>query len=681
MKSRIYTGHIMHERFSPARHVLNYPLYFYAFDLDELQKIHKKIRGFSYNKANIVSLRDSDYLRGRGSMKKRLMELLRDRAYYRSIHRVEVITSARYLGYVFNPVSFFCCFDRTGRVLCVVAEVNNTFGERHFYILDKKKARSGSKITFVQDKEFHVSPFNDRRGYYELSFSFTGEKVLIEVILFRDREKIMTARLTGKASELTSSTLRKTLVRFPFTVLLTVIRIYKEAAKLFFIKKLKYHKKPAPSSAMTITVSPLKFRQKVARRVVTAFLRRFMQGALAVTFPNGETQRFGGGSAPADADITIKGHDFFWKVFTKGDIGFGESYTSGLWDSSDVPALLRFSIDAIQSISERKNFLIKLSRRVKRIIHPVPRNSLRGSKKNIYAHYDLGNDFFKTFLDKKLIYSSALYHDAKDTLEKAQMNKILAVMEKASIGPGDRVLEIGSGWGGFAIEAARRKGCHVTTTTISQQQYDYVTGLVKKYKLQKKITVLKQDYRHVKGQFDKIVSIEMLEAIGIEYFGRFFKRCEALLKPGGIMVHQIIMMPDHRFRHYRNNRDWVREYIFPGGILPSLSVLTRAMEKHSSFYIEDLENIGPHYARTLYEWRRRFDSAAEKLMQMGYDEEFQRKWRYYLMVCEAAFAKRIIYDAVIVFSRQYNSSLPLDKALRSYDNGPGNRAGGLPGRS
>jgi cyclopropane-fatty-acyl-phospholipid synthase len=655
----------MHQRYGPARHLLRYPVYFYVFDLDELPRLHESVRGFSYNHFNVASLRDRDYLKGEGSIKERLMALLKDRSYAARIRRVELVTSARYLGYVFNPVSFFFCYDARGQAVCVVAEVNNTFGERHFYILDKKK-KTGEHLEFRQDKDFHVSPFNDRRGHYEMKFSPLKKKASIEVTLIRDGEKIMTALLTGQSRELTSAGLMKTLIGFPLTALKTVARIYREAAVLFFVKKLKYHRKPVPRSDMTITLRRPAFRKRLARRVIEFFLRHFMEGSLSVTYPDGVVRTLGHGNGGPSAAISIRSHDFFWRVFTQGDIGFGEAYMQGLWDSRDVPALLDLIMANIQHYDVRKSFLRSLSRTVKKARHPLRRNTLPGSRKNIGAHYDLGNDFFGAFLDRSMLYSCALYNSKDDTLEKAQRNKARAIIEKAHIGPGDRVLEIGSGWGGFALEAARHTGCHVTTVTISRRQYEYVIELVKRRRMENRITVLFQDYRTITGEFDRIVSIEMLEAIGLEYFGAFFERCEALLSPRGIMAHQIIMLPDHRLKQYRNSHDWLRKHIFPGGMLPTLSVIVRAMEKHSTFHVHSLEDIGPHYARTLYDWRVRFDLAAGELARMGYDEVFQRKWRYYLMTCESLFKNRVIYDAIMVFSRQYNLDLPLDPALAGY---------------
>jgi cyclopropane-fatty-acyl-phospholipid synthase len=308
---------------------------------------------------------------------------------------------------------------------------------------------------------------------------------------------------------------------------------------------------------------------------------------------------------------------------------------------------------------ESENHLIanSIGLALNRILHKRKRNTIPGSRKNIRAHYDLGNDFFQIFLDKTLLYSCGIFNSRKDTLTKAQINKVNTIIRQAEIGPKDHVLEIGSGWGGFAVEAVKRTGCRVTTITLSQKQYDYVNSLIKRERLEKKITVLLRDYRHMTGSFDKIVSIEMLEAVGQEHFGHFFAALERLLKPAGIAVIQVITTADHHFKDYLRRIDWIQKHIFPGGVLPSVTALSVAMEKNSKFHIENLINIGPHYARTLSEWRVKFTAAKEKLIELGYDAEFQRKWLYYFYVCEAGFASRITNDIILTFSRQGNMSI------------------------
>ncbi len=285
------------------------------------------------------------------------------------------------------------------------------------------------------------------------------------------------------------------------------------------------------------------------------------------------------------------------------------------------------------------------------------RNTLPGSRRNIHRHYDLSNAFFQTFLDDSMAYSCALFSHPGESLEAAQRNKYRSIIEKARIGAGDHVLEIGCGWGGFALEAVRRCGCRVTGITLSRDQHRLARERVREAGLQERIDILFHDYRSIRGRFDKIVSIEMLEAVGHGYFGAFFKRLDRLLAPGGIAVIQVITIPDRRYDAYRRSHDWVRKHIFPGGLLPSLTILTRSMTRHSGLMVDHLENIGDHYALTLAEWHRRFTADRDQAARLGFDRRFQRKWAYYLGTCEAGFRERVLGDLQLVLTREGNRSL------------------------
>ncbi|PKL19509.1 MAG: DUF1365 domain-containing protein [Spirochaetae bacterium HGW-Spirochaetae-5] len=659
MNTRIYTGEVMHHRSSPTVHTLKYPVYFYAFDLDELDAIHRDIRFFSHNRFNLASLRDRDYLRGEGSINEKIRGFLKKSGIKESIARIELVTSARYINYVFNPVSFYYCYRKDNSIAVIAAEVNNTFGEKHLYILSKPVKSGDSKfIEFEQKKEFHVSPFNTLEGGYIFQFSKSTDNIEIRITLVRDNEKIMLARLTGDAQPLTQKSLMKTVGKYPLTVLKTVPRIYKEAFKLFFFRKLTYVPKPNPSSPMTIGTLPPTWFQKIAKSAVLSEFRNIKDGYLKLVYPDSTVEYFGNKDSKNRAEIVLTTYRFFSRVMISGDIGLGESFMDRDWDSPDPVGLIRFFIEQLEMENENHVVANNLGLFLNRVLHKRKRNTIPGSKKNISAHYDLGNDFFQTFLDKTLLYSCGIYNKKSDTLTKSQLNKVHTIIKQAGIGPKDHVLEIGSGWGGFAVEAVKRTGCRVTTITLSQKQHDYVTSLIKKEKLDKKITVLLKDYRHVEGEFDKIISIEMLEAVGHENFKHFFASLEKLLKPAGVAVIQVITTADHHFKDYLRRVDWIQKYIFPGGVLPSVTALSVAMEKNSKFHIENLINIGPHYARTLREWRIRFIEAKDSLIEMGYDVEFQRKWLFYFYVCEAGFASRITNDVILTFTRQGNLAMP-----------------------
>lgn len=651
MKSRIYTGEVVHVRNHPAKHALRYPLYFYAIDLDELPALDESIRLFGYNRFNVASIRDRDYLRGEGPVRDRVMSLLRSLKADRGVVRIELVTQARYFGYVFNPVSFYFCFGANGALLRVVAEVNNTFGEKHVYLLNGPVKGEKGLIGFAHDKEFHVSPFNNLDGRYSFYFSEPGEMIQVKIVLRREGREIMTALLRGEAAPLTAENLNAVIRRFPFTTLLTISRIYREAFKLFFFRKLSYHPKPEPGSAMTIGRLPATRMQRMARRVIENVLSRITAGGITVTYPDGAVRRFGDERSSDRADITVNGHSFFTKVLFNGEIGFGESFMEHGWDSSDPAGLIQFFIRHLD-LGDNDHVAMKTAGlALNRLLNRRRKNTVSGSRQNIGRHYDLGNDFFASFLDRRLVYSCGMYRRKSDTLEKAQLNKIRAIIERARIRKGDHVLEIGSGWGGFAVEAARATGCHVTTITLSKKQHDYVRELVKMERLESRVSVELVDYRHVTGSFDRIVSIEMLEAVGHEHFNSFFSAIERLLKPEGVAVIQVITTMDWHYRDYRRRMDWMQKHIFPGGHLPSVTALCESMAAHCRLYIEQLENIGPHYALTIREWRRRFTASRERLLDMGYDGSFQRKWLYYLYLCEAGFSSGLINDVVMTLMR------------------------------
>jgi cyclopropane-fatty-acyl-phospholipid synthase len=292
-----------------------------------------------------------------------------------------------------------------------------------------------------------------------------------------------------------------------------------------------------------------------------------------------------------------------------------------------------------------------LVRQKDRLVHALHANTLIGSRRNIGKHYDLSNDFFQTFLDPTMLYSCGLYSGESDTCEDAQRRKLQSIIEKAHIESTDHVLEIGCGWGGFAMEAVKQTGCRVTGITVSEEQYQLAQKRVLKAGLQDKITILFKDYRNVAGLFDKIVSIEMLEAVGHKYLGTFFTACDKLLKPTGRLVIQVITIPDQSYENYRRKTDWIQKYIFPGGHLPSVTALSQVVTRNTSLLMEQMEDIGTNYARTLKDWRKSFTRNLDKINALGFDEVFQRKWIYYLAMCEACFRERAIGDIQVVFRK------------------------------
>ncbi len=345
-------------------------------------------------------------------------------------------------------------------------------------------------------------------------------------------------------------------------------------------------------------------------------------------------------------DAVIKGkliiHDIsvYRDLVKGGSIGAAEAFIDGKWSSPDLTNVIRIFAKAQQetdSLEKNKSWMNKIKGAVN---HWQNRNTQSGSKRNILAHYDLGNELYTQFLDPSMMYSSAIYPDAKATLDEAQQHKLKTIWEKLALGENDHLLEIGTGWGGLAIYAAQNYGCNVTTTTISDAQFDYAKNKIDELNLGDKITLLKEDYRNLTGSFDKVVSIEMIEAVGYEYLPSFFQQCNDRLKEGGKLLIQSITIADQRFDYYRKNVDFIQRYIFPGGFLPSINILSQHITSHSSLVMESLDDIGLDYAKTLADWRTNFLLSWPHLSTLGYDNTFKRLWLYYFAYCEGAFLER-----------------------------------------
>jgi len=334
-----------------------------------------------------------------------------------------------------------------------------------------------------------------------------------------------------------------------------------------------------------------------------------------------------------------------------GETGGGEAYMDGQWSSPDLAGLLRVAALNREALALSGGWWRAPLQLRRTIAHRLRRNTRRQSRSNIAAHYDLGNDFYRLFLDETMTYSSAVFASADQSLTDAQRNKYRLIAEGAGLTAGQHVLEIGTGWGGFALYAAGELGCRVTSITISQEQHDLARERVRAAGLEDLVDIQLRDYREITGTYDAIVSIEMLEAVGAEYFETYFRICDAALRPGGKMSLQSITFPDAAYEAQRRGANWIQTYIFPGGLCPSLAVIEQAT-RDTRLLIRGVVDIGPHYARTLHAWRARFMDQLEGVRRLGFDDRFVRTWEYYLALCEAGFATGISQDLQIVFEKR-----------------------------
>ncbi|MDQ2963638.1 MAG: cyclopropane-fatty-acyl-phospholipid synthase family protein [Pseudomonadota bacterium] len=388
----------------------------------------------------------------------------------------------------------------------------------------------------------------------------------------------------------------------------------------------------------------------LARRLVLAGLATLRNGLLRVR-DGDEVIEFGTGRSGPRTALTVLDPAFYAEIAFGGSVGAGESYMLGHWQSNDLTALMRLLLRNPDALDAMETGLARVSAPLRLAAHWLHRNTRAGSRRNISAHYDLGNDFFQLFLDETMMYSCALFERPDMTLAEASTAKLDAVCRKLALGPQDHVLEIGTGWGGFALHAATRYGCRVTTTTISPSQHELARKRVHAAGLEDRISILLEDYRDLKGTYAKLVSIEMIEAIGHQNFGEFFRQCAARLAPGGQMLLQSITIADHLYDRARDEVDFIKRYIFPGCCIPSVSALAQAMAGASDLRIVHLEDIGPHYATTLARWRDSFLANRERVRALGYPESFCRMWEFYLCYCEAGFAERALGDVQMVLTR------------------------------
>jgi cyclopropane-fatty-acyl-phospholipid synthase len=407
-----------------------------------------------------------------------------------------------------------------------------------------------------------------------------------------------------------------------------------------------------PAGRETIRRTGRSWFDRLARRMILSRLATLQQGQLTIVEGDerivcgAPTPRF-----PVQAEVTVLDPSFWRRLLLGGDVAAGEAYIEGRWNCDDLVSLTRILVRNREVLLSFDRGLSWLGGLVNRLYHRLRRNTRDGSRANIAAHYDLGNDFYRLFLDRAMVYSCAWFENDTTDLDQASQAKLERLCARLRLGPGHHLLEIGSGWGGLAVYAARTRGCRVTTTTISREQFEYTRELVEREGLSERITVLNRDYRDLQGSYDRLVSVEMVEAVGADHLELFFECCSRLLAPDGIMVLQGITIDERLYDRASRSVDFIQRYVFPGSHLPSVSSLTGAVARATDMRLVHLEEIGPHYARTLRAWRRRFMARLDEVRGAGYPDSFIRLWEYYLCYCEGGFMERSVGDVQMVLAK------------------------------
>lgn len=398
----------------------------------------------------------------------------------------------------------------------------------------------------------------------------------------------------------------------------------------------------------------------VANFAKTQILNRLKQLKIGnLTIIDGQKQHVFGDCDSIKATIHVHDARFYGEIAFGGSIGAGEAYMLGYWTADNLTNVIRLMCVNQSVMDTLEGGYQWATKPLMKVLHWLNSNTTEGSRKNIAAHYDLGNDFFQLWLDPTMMYSSGIFEDATNSLEAASLKKLKVICDKLDLKPTDHVIEIGTGWGGFAIFAAKHYGCKVTTTTISKQQYALAVERVKAANLDSKITILLNYYRDLQGQFDKLVSIEMIEAVGHQYYDTYFAKVGDLLKPDGLALIQAITIADQRFESAKNSVDFIQRYIFPGSCIPSNTAMLNSITKTSDLRLFDCEDIGPHYATTLAAWRENFFTHIEAVRKLGYSEEFIKMWEFYLCYCEGGFAERALGDVHLLLAKPENRRAPL----------------------
>lgn len=660
--SLAYDGRIMHSRLTGPRHRFSHGVTFFAIALDE----DGPGWPVGYERRAPLALRAADHWGHEDrSVQFNYREALRNHGLDPDGRGV-LVTQLRQLGYVFNPISLIYWY-RGDALTAVIAEVANTFGQRHLYAFDARATPAGASglRTFHARKALHVSPFLGMDHDYTFTLSEPGPRFHAAITLRRGGEVAFHSTWTGVGRPLTRLAAARALLRRPLMPLMVTGLIHLQALRLWR-KGARFHRTPsfrpgrgtsppsvAPPGRRALhppppaRVSPL---SPVVRAASGLVLRRRGEGDLAVTWPDGHTHTTRGhGRAPA-VRLTINSRDLFHRVARRGTTGVGEAYVAGDWDAEDLPGAMRALLTRARDLTRHPVGRAGIAIRTRRPRRAVASTRERAAHEVRY-HYDLGNDLYRLFLDDEtLSYSAAVFAHPGQALADAQRAKLRGILDALDLRPGQRVLEIGCGWGGFAVLAAEERGVDVTGLTLSRDQHAIAAERARASSACDRIDVRIEDYRDHRGAYDAVVSIEMIEAIGHDELPGYFAAIDGFLQPGGRAFVQAISIPDDRYERYRRSRDWISEYIFPGGCCPSLEAMRAALEP-TDLVIRRHTDVGAHYATTLAHWLERFDANLDRVRALGFDERFVRGWRFYLASCQAAFACGNIHDRQLVLDR------------------------------
>jgi cyclopropane-fatty-acyl-phospholipid synthase len=636
----------VHKRYFPKKHRFRYTL---PYVLTEITN-HSHRWG-------IFSINSSEYLHtGSGSFLEKLTHYdVPD--LHSNDTRIFLVTLPKLGIKTFNPISLYFWTDSTRRIKYTLIEVTNTYHEKHLYGFETPP-QTKKWIRSKCPKKFHVSPFMEDTGDYQFTLSPSLDHFELYIEVIQNQKTILYAHLIEHSRyPLNAIQLLKTNLHYPLGIIGTFPRILKEAITLHFFKKLPGRSRPIPTDTNTIRKLPLSWTDTFIKKQIIRILGTFTHGYLTLTFPDHSTMQFGNPNDPLKADLTIHSPYFLRRIIKRGEIGLGEGFVEAEWSTENLETLLTYFLKNKTVVRKREKGSIG-SHIAFKIGHFLRKNTPQKSTSNIQEHYDLSNAFYQLFLDPEMLYSSAIFTPHTPTLESAQIEKIRHLCESLKLKKHHHVLEIGSGWGATALFIAKTFGCKVTTLTLSQAQYDYAKDRIQAEGLDHLISIKMEDYRHHQGQYDRIISIEMIEAVGHEFLKTYFEKINDLLVPSGLVGIQGIFVPDQRYDRYRSRVDWIQKYIFPGGHLPSLYEIHRILKQHTRLGIEKAENFSPHYAKTLSIWHENLTRHQDEIMKtQKFDAAFIRKWRYYFVYCQVGFSQRYIHVMQLILSGSQNEDL------------------------